>query len=175
VVLALVVVVIVVVNRGSSTKHGTAGSTTATTAVPIDIAHISVFHLERDADDAANVGFAIDGNPNTAWQTDVYFGDHFAGLRKGLGLALTLSAPRTLHTLTITSATPGWSAEVYVAGAVPVPPALGPWGPPLDSKQNVTTTITTFNLHGQSGSAILFWLTDLGPTFQTSVAELTLS
>ncbi|HEX3539254.1 MAG TPA: serine/threonine-protein kinase [Acidimicrobiales bacterium] len=176
VVVALIVVVVVVSNHGSTAKHAPPGTTSASTLAAISIQNASVFHLERDADDAAHAGDAIDGNPNTAWQTDRYFGPHFAGLRPhGLGLALSLSSNKTLHTLTVTSSTPGWSAEIYVADAVPNPPALAPWGSPVDSKQNVTGPTTTFDLHGRSGAAVLLWLTDLGPTFQASIAEVTLS
>jgi putative peptidoglycan lipid II flippase len=171
---ALVVVVIVVVNRGSSKHGGAPAPPTSTTLAAVGIQSASVFHLERNADDAANVGFAIDGNPATAWQTDHYFGPNFANLRHGLGLALTLNSSATLHTLTVLSYTKGWSAEVYVAAAVPNPAALAPWGPPVDSKQNISGPTTTFNLHGQTGGAVLLWLTDLGPTFQTSIAEVTI-
>ena len=59
-----------------------------------------------------------------------------------------------------------------MANAVPDPPSLAPWGPPVDSKQNINGS-TTFNLQVHRGAAVLLWLTDLGPTFQTSIAEVT--
>jgi putative peptidoglycan lipid II flippase len=130
-----------------------------------------VFHLERDADGAAHVDYAIDGDPTTAWQTDRYFGPRFANLRHGLGLALTLGANQAVHTLTVTSSTSNWSAEVYVADAVPEPPALAPWGAPVDSKANINGS-TTFDLHNRSGRSVLLWITDLGTTFQASIAEV---
>ena len=175
VVLALIVVVVVVASHGSGGSSGARRTppSTAATAV-IRFQNASVFHLERDADDAANVGQAIDGNVNTAWQTDMYYGPNFAGLRHGLGLALTLSSPQVLHTLSVVSSTVGWSAQVFVADSVPNPPSLPPWGTPLDSKQNINGS-TTFDLHGHKGSAVLLWLTDLGPTNQTTVAEVTAS
>jgi hypothetical protein len=72
----------------------------------------------------------------------------------------------------VTSSTVGWSAEIYVANAVPDPPALAPWGPLVASKQDINGS-TTFDLNGQRGSDILLWITDLGPSNQVSVAEVT--
>ncbi|MDQ1428050.1 MAG: eukaryotic-like serine/threonine-protein kinase [Acidimicrobiaceae bacterium] len=172
VVAAIVVVIVVLSNQGGGRSPSTGpGGPAGTTAALLSIHNVSVFHLERDADGAAHVDYAIDGNPNTAWQTDRYFGSHFANLRHGLGLALTLDTSATLHSLTVTSSTTGWSAEIYIADSVPNPPSLAPWGAPVDSKQNIAGS-TTFDLHNQSGRAILVWLTDLGPTFQASIAEV---
>jgi len=171
VVAALVVVVVVASNRGGGSPHASPPASTGNTTAPLTIQNVSVFHLERDADGAAHVDYAIDGDPNTAWQTDRYFGSRFANLRHGLGLALTLGATQTVHTLVVTSSTPGWSAEVYVADAVPSPSALAPWGSPVDSKAGINGS-TTFDLHDRSGRAILLWLTDLGPNFQASIAEV---
>ncbi len=172
VVAAIVVVIVVLSNQSGGRARSTGpGGPAGTTATRLTIQNVSVFHLERDADGAAHVNYAIDGDPNTAWQTDRYYGSHFANLRHGLGLALTLDTSATLHTLTVTSSTTGWSAEIYVADSVPNPPSLAPWGAPVDSKQNIPGS-TTFNLHNQSGRAILVWLTDLGPTFQASIAEV---
>jgi hypothetical protein len=171
VVAALVVVVVVASNRGGSSPRTSPPSSPGSTTASLTIQNVSVFHLERDADGAAHVDYAIDGNPNTAWQTDRYFGPRFANLRHGLGLVLTLGANQTLHTLTVTSSTPGWTAEVYVADSVPGPAALAPWGSPVDSGTG-SSGVTTFNLHDRSGRAILLWLTDLGPNFQASIAEV---
>jgi serine/threonine protein kinase len=173
VVAALIVTVVVVATRGSGGKTpGSSSTTTAGAAASLTFQSAAVFHLERDADDTAHVGYAIDGKPETAWQTDRYFGPHFANLRHGLGLALTLDSTQTLHSLQVMSSTVGWSAEVYVANSVPNPASLAPWGAPVDTQQNINGN-TTFNLHGHRGSAVLLWLTDLGPTYQASIAEVT--
>ena len=136
------------------------------------IVDASVFHLERDADHADQAGLAVDGNPGTAWQTDIYDGPRFANLRTGLGLAFRLDATHQLGTLHVHSTTQGWSAQVYVAPAAS--PTLAGWGPPVDSQTNVSGD-TTFNLHGRRGTAVLLWLTDLGPTYQASINEVTLT
>ena len=89
---------------------------------------MSVYNLERDADNAATVGNTHDGNPATMWSTDTYYGPHFAGLRPhGLGLAITLNGVHALHQLVVDSPTKGWSAQVYVATAVPAQKGLAGW------------------------------------------------
>lgn len=172
VIAALIVVLVVVSTHGSGGRAGPTAPTTVNPATVVKFQNATVFHLERDADGAAHVGYAIDGNPDTSWQTDRYHGPRFANLRHGLGLALTIGSPQALHTLSVTTSTIGWSAEVYVADAVPDPASLAPWGSPVDSKQGINGS-TTFDLHGQRGSAVLLWLTDLGPTDQATVAEVT--
>jgi serine/threonine protein kinase len=171
-----IVVVVVVVTGGGSDKKGASGGTPVAPASsgPYAIAGVSVFHLERDADNAALTKNSFDGNPNTAWTTNRYFGAHFAGLRHGLGMAITLSGAHKLNKLTVLSPTQGWSAEVFVANQVPDPAAMAPWGKVLDSKQSIPGNVT-FNLGGTEGSAVLLWLTDLGPGNETAVAEVQVS
>ena len=172
VVLALVVVVLVL-SQGTKKTPTDSKPGTVNTGAPVHIQGVSVFHLERDADGAANVGKAIDGISATAWTTDHYFGPHFAGLRRGLGVAMVLDGRKTLHSLTVESPTTGWSAEVYLADAVPDPAELAPWGPPVAAKAG-GSGFTTFDLGGRQGAAVLFWLTDLGPGNQTAIDELSL-
>jgi tRNA A-37 threonylcarbamoyl transferase component Bud32 len=176
--LIVVAVVGVVLSRSSSSGHQPGPSTPAALVTAPTINAVSVFHLERDADDAAGVRASFDGNPNTAWTTDRYYGPRFAGLRPhGFGLAIALDGRHKLHQLAVTSSTQGWSAQVYVADATPAKPALAPWGSPVDSKHTIEGS-TTFNLGGREGADVLLWLTDTGRTsgfFETSIAELNVS
>jgi len=135
---------------------------------------VAVFHLERDADNAARVGYTHDANPATIWFTDRYYGPNFGRLRSGLGLAITLDGSHVLRHLKIESPTHGWSAEVYVAAAVPTSASLAPWGTPVAAKQSIDGT-NTFDLGGRQAAAILLWITDLGPGYQAGVAELAVS
>jgi eukaryotic-like serine/threonine-protein kinase len=176
VVVAIVVVVVVVSAGGGSGGRPSAANTPAPApaGAPYPIASASVFHLERDADNAALIKNVYDGNPNTAWSTNRYFGPHFAGLRHGLGLAITLTGAHKLHQLKVLSPTQGWSAEVFASTTVPSPPSLAPWGKVLDSKQSIAGD-TTFTLGGADGSTVLLWLTDLGPSNETAIAEVQVS
>ena len=137
----------------------------------IAITAASVFHLERDADHAGEARLTIDGNPDTAWTTDIYRGPHFANLRNGLGLSFVLDGPHQLGSLHVHSSTQGWSAQVFVAGSPAT--TLAGWGPVVDSKTAIPGD-ATFNLHGHRGAAVLLWITDLGPSYEASVAEVSL-
>jgi putative peptidoglycan lipid II flippase len=170
---ALALLVVVLVAVGSSSNHPRSGVVPGPTTTPaaVSIADVSVFHLERDADHASQVNATIDNNPDTVWWTDTYFDSRFAGLRHGLGLVIRLTGRHHLHELDVTSPSPGWSAEVYVADQIPSPPSLAPWGPPVATRGTIDGS-TAFNLNNKEGSVILLWLTDLGPADKAGIAEL---
>lgn len=48
------------------------------------------------------------------------------------------------------------------------------WGAPTDTKTAINGS-TTFTLGGHKGQWVLLWLTNLGPTFQTRINELSVS
>jgi serine/threonine-protein kinase len=175
VVLTAGVASMILFERGSPTTRSPAAIATPT--VPVSgaaIDDVSVWHLERDADNAATVGYTHDGNPATMWSTDLYYGPHFAGLRHGLGLAVTLNGAHVLHQLVVDSPTKGWSAEVYVAPAVPTQISLAAWGSPVAQQSSIDGR-TTFALGARDGGAVLLWITDLGPADRASIAELSVS
>jgi hypothetical protein len=139
------------------------------------IQNASVFHLERDADNAIGVSKAYDGDLTTGWHTDTYFTPSFGNLRRGLGLAIQLDGNHKLHQLKVYSPSEGWSAEVYVSNAIPESPSMSPWGRVLDNKARTVPGWTTFNLGGTQGSAVLLWLTYLGPAAQVRINEIQVS
>src|SRR5207302_11194198 len=116
-----------------------------------------------------SVGNAIDGNPNTAWETFTYSGANFGGLKSGVGLELSLPGTQTVHNLQVTSATQGWAASAYVAEEPPGD--LSGWGSPVDSKTGIDGS-TTFSLKGRKGSVILLWITDPGVDFRGQIADV---
>lgn len=177
VVIALVVVVVVVAGQGSGGHPGPSTSTTQPTspATVLSIQNASVFHLERDADDAGQVSKAYDGDMTTFWHTDTYFTPSFGNLRRGLGLAIQLDGTHKLHQLKVYSQSEGWSAEVYAGNTIPEPPSMAPWGSVLDNKARTAAGWTTFNLSGVQGSTVLLWITYLGPAAQVKVNELQVS
>jgi serine/threonine-protein kinase len=169
--IALIVVVIVVSGGGSTIHTPAATHPPPPTPTVVSIADVTVFHVERDADNAAEARNTFDGNSAVGWSTDRYFGPNFAGLRHGLGLAITLAGGHKLHQLRVTSPTQGWSAEVFVADAVPNPPSLAGWGKVVDGKQAIAGDVT-FDLNGTQGSDVLLWITDLGPRYQTTISQV---
>jgi hypothetical protein len=114
----------------------------------------------------------IDGDRNTAWQTEHYNDRKFGRIKDGLGLVLTLDSPAKLRELRVNSPVQGWAASVYVA---PSPAdSLGGWGQPVDTQTNIAGS-ATFNLKVQQGGAVLLWITDLGPDSLMQVNEVTVA
>jgi hypothetical protein len=150
--------------------------TAATSSSPVAINTVSVFmNVNRVPDNPLQTQYTFDGNPNTAWLTDVYRSATFGNLYRGIGLAIHLSSSKALHQLVVTSSTQGWAAETYVSTTeVPTGSALSLWGQPTDTLKSIPGN-ATFQLKGRTGSWVLLWLTNLGPSFRAQVNELSVS
>jgi len=109
---------------------------------------------------------ATDGNPATAWLTQTYNTQAFGGLKPGLGLVLASPGAVALKSVTVTTSTPGFVAEVEV-GSSPSGPFV------VDSAARTVGTTTTFTLEGKSGRYWLVWLTQLGPQRTATISEVT--
>lgn len=172
VVASLVVAGVVVLGMLVAHTHpaaGTAGGK-ATTGVAargpsLPIVHASEFILYgRPEDNPSDLQKVYDGNPATMWSTGLYRSSQFGGYYPGMGVVIQLDRPRSVHLLTVTSSTPGWSAQAYVSSHLPLPLAPPPtaWGPPTGAL-TMDKTIGTISLGGHRGSYVMLWLTDLGP------------
>jgi hypothetical protein len=102
---------------------------------------------------------AIDSSPSTFWETE-----HYQSFDKqGVGLAVAAAQPVSPKTLTVTTDTPGFTAEIKAG----------------DSPSSATTVAgpkkmddtTTFQLTG-GGRYFVIWITDLGPNDQVHVNEV---
>jgi serine/threonine-protein kinase len=81
------------------------------------------------------VKLAIDGIPNTTWQTETYSGgpDLSASTDKeGVGLIVETDEPVEANGITVGTTQGGWSADVYAAASGP-PEDLAGWGEPIGS------------------------------------------
>jgi serine/threonine-protein kinase len=98
---------------------------------------------------------ATDGNPSTYWQTEHYTTAAFGNLKTGVGLVLsTGQKPAQLTSLTIETATPGFTAVIKAASA------NGQYET-VSSPQTVGTK-TTFSLHVASPRRLyMVWITQL--------------
>ncbi len=103
-------------------------------------------------EDPSTIEYAIDGNPTgTAWSTEHYDTDTFAGTKSGpdpgVGLYVTAGSAATPSKMVIRTPTPGWDAEIYAAAAGP-PAELSGWGKPVGvvtdaaATQEVDLTVT---------------------------------
>ena len=109
---------------------------------------------------------ATDGDPSTAWVTQIYATPEFGGLKSGIGLVLSSPGSVALKSLTVTTSTPGFIAEIEVGDS--------PAGPfTVDSASRTVGTQSTFTLDGKSGSYWMVWLTQLGPQRTAAIENVT--
>jgi serine/threonine-protein kinase len=108
-------------------------------------------HQDTHGDTAAR---ATDGNPQTYWMTQRYATPAFGGLLPGLGLVLDAGKPVKLEALTVTSSTPGFTANI-LAGDSP----SGGFTP--DSGTQTASGATTFTLNGKTARYYVVWITKL--------------
>jgi eukaryotic-like serine/threonine-protein kinase len=171
-----VIFALVLLSTGSGSKAPPNPAPAPSHAAAPHIASASVFmNNGRPPDNPDAARYTIDGNPATSWSTDRYPNPTFGNLYSGIGLAMQLAQTADLHTLSVTSPSTGWAAEVFVS-STPVAsgrPLTG-WGQPVADQSNVTGD-TKFNLGGHKGRYILFWLTNLGSANRTVISELAVS
>lgn len=102
---------------------------------PVPIESATDYDPEGDGkENPQEVGFAIDGNLETAWSTEHYDSQTFAGTKTGpnpgVGIYVTTKSPATPTEMIIHTPTPGWAGEVFAAAAGP-PEGITGWGEPV--------------------------------------------
>lgn len=145
----------------------------APAATPVALAGATAFDPLGDGDEHGDeAGLAVDGDPSTAWTTSTYSRADFGGLKAGVGLVVELAEPAALRRLEVTTPTPGWQAEVYLADAAAR--SLPAWGSPVGSL-DARGRDAAVDLGGRRAGAVLIWLTSLGRDgggFGAEIAEV---
>jgi hypothetical protein len=114
---------------------------------------------------ASSAPLATDGNSQTAWDTEHYASAAFGGLKSGLGLVLDARRAVKLAKLTVTTATPSFTARI-LAGNSP----SGGFSP--DSTTQTVSGTTTFTLDGKSARYYVVWITQLPPGGYAQIQEV---
>jgi serine/threonine-protein kinase len=158
-----------VVLLGGAGHHGggLGGGGSSGTPVPLQgvgDAYSNSGHPDSHANTAAS---ATDGSASTSWMTQTYGDQAFGGLLTGLGLVVDAGSPVTLSHLTVTTPTPGFTAEIQ-AGDSPT----GGFTPD-SSSQTVSGTRATFTLDGQTARYYVVWITQLPPQLYAQISEVT--
>ena len=86
--------------------------------------------------------------------------------KQGVGLLLDAGRPRKLSEITVTSDTPGFTAEIK-AGSSPTGISS------VVSASQTAARSTKFTLHGAGARYYVVWITDLGQNDQVHVDEVT--
>jgi serine/threonine-protein kinase len=109
---------------------------------------------------------ATDGNPSTDWYTQTYFSPNFGGLKSGLGLVVDAGHAVKLGTLTVSTPTPGFTAQVKAG-----PSRQGPFAD--DSAPQIVGATTTFHLTGATARYYVIWITRLPAGGKAEISEVT--
>ena len=109
---------------------------------------------------------ATDGSASTSWRTEHYNSQDFGGLKDGLGLVLNAGSSVKLAQLTVSTPTPGFTAEIQVGDS-----QSGPFT--ADSSSQTVGATTTFTLDGKSGQYYVVWITQLPPGLRAEISEVT--
>ncbi|MBV9844171.1 MAG: protein kinase family protein [Kutzneria sp.] len=78
---------------------------------PVKPLRATVYNVASDADNPNRALLAIDGDPNTSWQTDRYL-NNFPSLKPGVGLMVTFAQPVRLRQIIISSPSAGTTIEI---------------------------------------------------------------
>jgi eukaryotic-like serine/threonine-protein kinase len=132
---AAVIAAVVLISGGNSGGGGGALKDKGST-VPLTGA--TDYDPQGDGEEDPNeVSLAVDGNPTTtAWSSEHYDDDTFAGTKEGtdpgVGLYVTAKSSVTPSQMRIVSPSPGWDAEIFATSSGP-PEEVSEWGEPVGS------------------------------------------
>ncbi|MEA2271839.1 MAG: eukaryotic-like serine/threonine-protein kinase [Solirubrobacteraceae bacterium] len=118
--------------------------------------------------------FAIDGVPNTYWNTEDY---HGGGLNKpGVGLYLDAPPAFAAKSLRIETPTPGWTGEIYAAASGPPESVPGEGWTQIGSVESAPRKATLdIGTGGRRFRYYLIWITKLPPgRTKVQIAEVAL-
>lgn len=156
----------------SSSAPASAPSPPAAAGSVVKPTKATVFSPDGDADNAGTAGQAIDGDPSTAWATEVYTDAvPFPSFKQGEGLILQLPSPTVIGQVSIDTPSNGTKIEIRAASS------------PSPSSLNDTTVLApAFTLKpghnvipvkaGSPTSNLLVWISTLGSTNGKSQAGL---
>jgi len=137
------------------------GSTVALSAA-------SDYDPEGDGEeDPETVSFAVDGDPTTtAWSSEHYDSDTFAGTKSGenpgVGLYVTARSTTRPAEMIVKTPTPGWDAQIFATASGP-PEELSEWGEPVGDVVDAGET-EEVELHlGAPAKYFLIWFNKAAP------------
>jgi len=153
-------------------ENGSSGgpSTARGGATPIGLAGVGAYDpppgdgQEHNADAPK----ATDSSPSTYWETQHYRSSLASLGKKGVGLVLDAGGAVTVHHVTVTTDTPGFTAEIQVGDS-----AGGPFRT-VSGSQTVNGQ-TTFDLHDAHGRYYVVWITNLGSLSSAHVNNVSAS
>jgi hypothetical protein len=120
---------------------------------------------------------AVDGDVQTAWETDRYTTAQLGGLKTGVGLIVELESDIEIGGLVVASRLSGWTFQVFDAGGVDGVPDAADARPDTNGARTFTVEdgVAEIDLEPFRSGAVLIWITGLAPDgggFKASIAEV---
>lgn len=109
-----------------------------------------------------------DEDPASAWTTERYRNRDVTVLKPGVGLVASFATSHDLSSVTVTSPSAGWRADVLVVDG-PLPGDRAGWGEPVATIEGAGPGETRVDLGGTRGSAVMVWFTDVGEDHAVAV------
>jgi hypothetical protein len=134
-------------------RDGDGDGSAATTNTRIRLAGVDSYDPEGDNQEEHDeqVAEATDGDPETSWTTEDY--DSFQ--KSGVGLVLDAGRAVEPATITVTTDTPGYTAEIRAGDSL-----TGPFDRRVSGSQTVADQ-TTFRLTDAGARYFVIWITAL--------------
>jgi hypothetical protein len=182
--LALVAVGALAVVEFISSGGGGGGGALDGKGSPVALASATDFDPQGDGEeDPATVGLAVDGNLSTAWSSEHYDSETFAGTKTGpnpgVGLFVTAKSSTMPSKMVVETPTPGWDAQVYAVASSP-PEELSEWGEPVGEVVDAEDS-QEIDLHlAAPAKYFLLWFNKAAPArdqegrYQVEVSEVKL-
>ena len=150
--------------NGPSSSTSSSATSSAAAGSVVKPTRATVYSPDGDADNAGTAGQAIDGDPSTAWATEVYTDAvPFPSFKQGEGLMLQLPNPTVVGQVSID--TPSTGTKVEIRSSATASPA---------SLNDTTVLAPAFTLKpghnvipvraGSPTSNLLVWISTLGTT-----------
>jgi eukaryotic-like serine/threonine-protein kinase len=169
---------------GGGNSPGGGGGALKGKGSTVPISSATDYDPEGDGqEDPETVGFAVDGNLGTAWSSEHYDTDTFAGTKTGpdpgVGLYVNTASPATPAEMVIHTPTPGWDAEIYATSSEP-PEGITEWGEPVGEVADASK-VEEVELHlAAAAKHFLIWFNKASPAadqegrFQVEISDVKL-
>jgi eukaryotic-like serine/threonine-protein kinase len=154
--------------RGSTSDKSSQGGHSGGGGAPVVLKGVAGYDPEgTGGEHDSSAPQATDGNVSTYWYTEHYGSPEFGGLKHGVGLSLDAGAVRALKSITVRTATPGFTAEILATNSLSTTHAA------VDSASQRVGADTVFTLHGAKARYYIVWITNLGTGDSADVNEVT--
>jgi len=152
---------------------------------PVQLESATDYDPQGDGEEiGSKVELAVDGDPTgTAWETEHYDSDTFAGTKTGpdpgVGIYVTTTSLAKPAKMIVRTPTPGWDAEVFAASEGP-PEELSEWGEPIGTAVDASSSEEIDLNVSQPSRYFLLWFNkaaearDQAGRYQVEVSDISL-